>query len=335
MSESYSGVAVEAPNTRRGKLASTLLKIVLTIALLLALSLQIEWRRVGEEILRLKGIEAWLALLLWIPTQGLQYLRWRMFAVRAGTVTDASDYAASYWLGHTLGLITPGRVGAFGRAFFLRGVPLSRAAGVTILERTYAAITVNGMGLISLGVLPYFGWAAEWAIWGSGVNILLIVAGSLFLAAGLIPSMIAGIVQRLVLRFEKLQRLARIFEAVREVTPLTGFLFLLMSAATVVLPLLQFVLILRGFGIEVPWIAGMLAVLLNFFLKGNIPLTMGNLGIGEWTALLCLKGLGVPEASAVAASLLLFLINVAAPAAVGLLYMNRLNSDLWQRRSSA
>jgi uncharacterized membrane protein YbhN (UPF0104 family) len=335
MSEAGATIAAEAPSLPRGRLVSTFLKIALTVALLVALSMQIEWRRVGEEILRLRGVEAWFALLLWVPTQGLQYLRWKMFASRAGNVADKSDYAASYWLGHTLGLITPGRIGAFGRALFLRGVPLSRAAGVTILERTYAAISVNGMGLIALGVLPSFGWAADWAIWDAGVNVLLIAVGSLFLVAGLVPAWIAGLMQRLMLQFGSLQRMARVFEAMREVNLLAGSVYLLISAATLVVPLLQFVLILRGFGIDVAWFAGMLAVSLNFFLKGNIPLTMGNLGIGEWTALLCLRGLGVPEASAVAASLLLFLINVAAPAAIGMLYLNRLSSDLWQRKGTS
>ena len=101
---------------------------------------------------------------------------------------------------------------------------------------------------------------------------------------------------------------------------------MLLAATSLASSVLQFVVLLAALGSPVPVLAGMFTGVLTFFLKGNIPIAIGNLGVGEWTAVICLSGLGVNAETAVAASLLLFVINVFIPGLIGLPFVSSLRA---------
>jgi len=310
-------------SARAKRVSGLVFKILLTVALLAALFWQVEWHEITDSLARMDGAGLLLAVILWIPNLYLQYFRWKLTAKRAGSDVRDEDIRASFWLGHTLGFATPGRVGAFGRALFLTNVPLGKAAALTVLERTYAAVTVNGLGLISLGILPYLGWHASWANWTTKISALLIATGLCILLSGLIPGTIARLLQRMLGKRTWSQKVVDSLETIATIPATAAAVYLLLAVLSLLVSLCQFVLVLHALGATVPIVAGMMAVLLNFVLKGNIPLTMGNLGVGEWTALLCLRGLGVHDAQAITASLTIFTLNVALPAIIGLGYLRR------------
>lgn len=300
------------------------LKIAATVAVLGLLLSQVRW---SDIIAVLNGADAWgilLVIALWFPNQWLQYERWKLIARRASIRPELADIRESYWLGHTLGFVTPGRIGAYGRGLFLKNVPIVESATLTVLERSYSAITVNGFGLIALAILPGMGWHADWANFGLTTSILLGIAGSALLIVGVIPGQIARLVGRVAIHRAWGRRVRKSISAIAEIPSPASVLYLVLAMASLAVSLVQFLLILKATGAEIPVLAGMLAIHLNFFLKGNIPLTLGNLGVGEWTALLCLRGLGVPDAQAVAASLILFSLNVAIPAMIGVRYFRRI-----------
>lgn len=299
-------------------------KIALTIGVLLLLSWQVRWSEVLAVVTGASAIGLFAAVLLWFPNQGLQYLRWSFIARRASVRPEGRDVHASYWLGHTLGFITPGRVGAYGRGLFLHNVPVGEATALTVLERSYSAITVNGFGMIALAILPQLGWQVEWASWGTGVSVALLGLGSMLLLTGVFPSQIARLLSSFTASKSWGRGISKSLNAISGIPYGSSLLNLSLASGSLVVSLVQFVLVLGALGIDVPLLAGLLAVHLNFFLKGNIPLTLGNLGVGEWTALLCLRGLGVPDTQAVAASLILFSLNVAIPALIGARYIRRL-----------
>ncbi|MCB9357208.1 MAG: flippase-like domain-containing protein [Calditrichaeota bacterium] len=311
------------------------LKVSLSLALLYLLYRRLDWKGISNGLSFVGGRELLAVILLWIPNQYLQYLRWKLLAKRAGENVLESDIRASYWLGHTLGFITPGRVGAYGRGLFLTNVPLGKASVLTVAERLYSAITVNGFGLIALGILPYLGWKTEWLFWSGGVSILLSLLGTLLLCVGLVPGRIAKLIRGVLQIRVRAAGLVTSLEAAQGIQTRSAALYLFLAIASLLVSLLQFILMLGALGVEVPLLAGLLAVHLNFFLKGNIPLTLGSLGVGEWTAMLCLRGLGVPDSQAIAASLLLFALNVALPAAIGLIHVKRIFAlpRQWRSRS--
>jgi uncharacterized protein (TIRG00374 family) len=311
-------------------------KIALTIAVLLLLSWQVRWSEIFKVLTGASGLGILAAVALWYPNQALQYYRWKFIAKRASIVPDTQDVYAAYWLGHTLGFITPGRIGSYGRGLFLKNVSVGEATALTVLERSYSAITVNGFGLIALAVLPSLGWNAAWADWGQGVSVVIFGIGLIVLLTGVFPGTIAALIARIVGERSWGKGIAKSLDGIKRIPVGSSLLYLGLATASLVVSLVQFILVLGALGASVPILAGMLAVHLNFFLKGNIPLTLGNLGVGEWTALLCLRGLGVPDAQAVAASLILFGLNVAIPALIGMKYFRRVFTihHHWKRRAA-
>jgi uncharacterized protein (TIRG00374 family) len=298
-------------------------KIALTVVVLLLLSWQVRWNDILTVLTGASGIGILAAVALWYPNQALQYYRWKLIARRASVMPETRDVYAAYWLGHTLGFVTPGRIGSYGRGLFLKNVSVGEATALTVLERSYSAITVNGFGLIALAVLPSLGWSASWADWGNSASVLIFGLGLMVLLTGVFPGTIAGIIARAVGKRSWGKEIAKSLDGIRQIPFGSSLLYLILATASLVVSLVQFTFVLSALGADVPILAGLLAVHLNFFLKGNIPLTLGNLGVGEWTALLCLRGLGVPDAQAVAASLILFGLNVAIPALIGMRYFKR------------
>ncbi|RQV98287.1 UPF0104 family protein [bacterium] len=320
---------------KKTKPGKTLFRIFVTLAVLALLFWQVSWQSVWRALQSLNAQSLLLVCLLWIPTQGFQYLRWAYLAKQAGPAVDAADIHRGYWVGYTLGLMTPGRIGTYGRALALKNCSLARAAGLTIVERNYSAFVLNGLGLITLVWLPYAGWNSFLPQTGTLVSALLVLGGVLLIGLGIFPSILAKWLRRIVHRLPLGEKLDRALEAVQGISARQGILLSILALCALCSSLLQFVLIVRGMGIELPYITGMLAVLLNFFLKGNIPISIGNIGVGEWTAMICLAGLGVEASIAVAASLLLFFINVFIPSLIGLPYLTSLRVPPSLKRQSA
>ncbi|MBL0060368.1 MAG: flippase-like domain-containing protein [bacterium] len=299
------------------------LKITSTLGVLLLLSWQVRWHDVVDVLSTANVLGVLAAVALWLPNQWLQYARWKFIVQRAAIQPLISDIRESYWLGHTLGFITPGRIGSYGRGLFLSNVPLGEATALTVLERSYSAITVNGFGLIALAILPSLGWHATWADWGREVSAVLFIIGLIVLLAGVFPGQIARAISKFAGQRSWGKVIANSLGALSHIPLGASLLYLGLASASLIVSLVQFLLILNALGIVIPVVAGLLAIHLNFFLKGNIPLTLGSLGVGEWTALLCLRGLGVPDSMSVAASLMLFSLNVAIPALIGVRFVKR------------
>ena len=300
------------------------LRIGLTAALFALLFWQVSWRKVWEAVHSLDPTLFWWVCLLWLPTQYLQYLRWAILAREAGDGVSRGDIRRSYWVGFTLGLITPGRVGQFGRALALHNCSLSRAIGVSAIERGYSAITINGFGLLSLVLLPWLGWMPPYATPNTAIRAIIVTAAVLLLIIGVFPRSMFAPLNWLASKLPFREKIERAVEVLKPAGPARGALYLVLAIASLASALLQFVLLVRAMGFQVPIFAGMLAALLTFFLKGALPISIGSLGVGEWTAVYCFRGLGVEPSVSVAASLVLFAINVFIPSMIGLPFIHSL-----------
>ena len=141
---------------------------------------------------------------------------------------------------------------------------------------------------------------------------------------GFFPRMIARPLLWLIRFLPLRDKLQRAVATLNEVGPWQGALLLALSIGTLVISLFQFVLLIRATGATLPWMGGMLAGILTFFVKGAIPVFVGSLGVGEWVAMYCFRGLAVAPSSSVAASLILFFMNVLIPSLIGLPFLSSL-----------
>jgi len=320
---SQSPVDTGRSETPRSRVLSILIRVLLTAGLLLLLFWQVSWRKVWDVMQSLDGPLLAAVCVLWIPTQVLQFVKWRMLAREAGDNIRSGDIQRGYWVGFTLGLITPGRVGQLGRALALHNCSLPRAFGLTAVERGYTALTMNALGFLALVALPLLGWRSPVPI-PAVVQVVLVLAGMFLLVLGVFPRLMHKPLRWVAGRLPFHDKLEQAVDVLESAGPGRGTVLLLLSIAALCSSLYQFVLIIHAAGFDIPVFSGMLAGLLTFFLKGALPISIGSLGVGEWSAMICYRGLGVEPSVAVASSLLLFVINVFVPSLIGLPFISSL-----------
>ena len=311
------------PRTVAARIFRVAFRLILTVGLLILLFWQVSWREVWRIVQSLDGTLLAFVCAMWIPTQWLQFTKWNLLAREASDNIRRGDIHRGYWVGFTLGLITPGRVGQLGRALALKDCSLPRAFGLTAVERGYTALTMNALGFLAIFVLPFLNWQAPIPIpiW---IQVVLAIAGVFLLVLGVFPRLMHRPLRWTAGKLPFRDKLEQAVDVLQSAGPGRGITLLALSIAALFSSLLQFVLLIRAAGFPVPMFSGMLAGLLTFFLKGAIPISIGSLGIGEWSAIVCYQGLGVDSSIAVASSLMLFVINVFIPSMIGLPFLSSL-----------
>lgn len=230
--------------------------------------------------------------------------------------------------GYTAAFFTPARAGEFGG----RALTLSDGSARRFDEWD-VSITVAAQRIVDTLVALSIGWvalawmrgvtgqthtwdiAAQTALWVGGAIILLLVAAVLKPEiARRVAQWIAPERTRLQQRFARLQHLRPgillrvVIGSATRYAVFAGQLVCLVLAFTPASPL--------------PVLA--LATGVTYYLKFLIPsLTLLDVGVREGAAVLAFGHLGVSEAAALNASLLIFLINIALPAAVGAFFLRR------------
>lgn len=315
--------ASKPPRNNQTKHFGTVFRILLTVGLLVLLFWQVSWREVWRIVHNLDGTLLTLTCAMWIPTQWLQFIKWNMLAREAGDNIRRADIHRGYWVGFTLGLITPGRIGQLGRALALNNCSLPRAFGFTAVERGYTALTMNSLGLLSIFILPFLGWQSPIPI-PVELRILLALSGIALLILGIFPHLMHRPLRWIAGKLPFREKLEQAVDVLQTTGPRRGIVLLVLSIAALFSSLFQFVLLIHAAGFDIPLFSGMLTGLMTFFLKGALPISIGSLGVGEWSAIVCYHGLGVDSSVAVASSLLLFVINVFIPSMIGLPFISSL-----------
>ena len=123
-----------------------------------------------------------------------------------------------------------------------------------------------------------------------------------------------------------IRRFVRHFEVLNHYTTKALLVVLSISASRYFVYSLQYYLLLKFFGIDVPFLLGLSSIALIFFVQTSIPLppvyglaVRGNIALRVW-AFFTANTLGI-----LSSTFGLWLINVILPALVGMLFISRLN----------
>jgi uncharacterized protein (TIRG00374 family) len=108
---------------------------------------------------------------------GLKSWRWQRLLRMQGIRYPAGDAFLAFMAGLFLGLVTPGRVGEMGKAFYLkqdRNLPVSEGLANVLVDRLfdlYSILLLGTMGLIWFRLLP--GWALALLVAGTAGALLM------------------------------------------------------------------------------------------------------------------------------------------------------------------
>jgi hypothetical protein len=262
---------------------------------------------------------AGLALLLMPLNLALETAKWRVPLRRAWVGGSFVRAWQAVFAGVTTGLFTPNRVGEYGgRLLFVPAAQRWAAAAYTWtgrLAQMLATLLTGALGLAWVGQGPGLQVPAGLGLGPQGLAGL-----------GLLLALLAGAALWWGLpRLWLSRRWQRLRTAWAQLSPpvlvaMTGW-----ALGRYLVFATQYVLLLQALGACDSWSLAFGLVSLVFWVKSLIPaLTLSELGIRESVALAVMVPYGLPAAPVLAATLLLFAVNLLLPAALGLLFIYRL-----------
>ena len=266
---------------------------------------------------------------------GLEAGKWQALARRVEPIGFGAA-VRGVLLGLTLGFSTPNRVGDYAaRVLLLRSRRRLTAVGAVFLGRFAQLVVTVAAGSVGAGYFLITHYLAGFPLVQVGV-----VAGLLAVNAGLLSVLFAG--GRLAATLADVPgarrwpvvgrwtRGARILGAysARELAGVLGW-----SVARYVVFSGQLGLLLAAFGVQCSVGEGALAIAGTFLLKSLVPSlsALTDIGARELSAVHFFGLLGQPALPVLTASLALWLLNIAAPSAAGLVLVPRIR--LWLART--
>lgn len=285
--------------TRRDQLVA-LLRVLLGVAVLALLA-----RRVALAPLLENLAGAHLGLLAAasaaaIANIALQAVKWWWIVRHYAPDTRFPHALGSVVGGCALGILTPGRIGEMGRGIYLPHGDSALLVGAFLLDRVLNFIPV----LLLVSTLAYL-MGGPWT--GTGCLI----------TAGLVVFFVAGRRGKSNDEAPAEGKLARALAAFRMMPALLGLRLITISVLLYLLLVAQYTWLLRAFESGVSIVAaasGFVAI----HVAGSIPLTPGGMGTREVGATAALEQFGVSQAAALNSAVILFVLNIALPAVVGL-----------------
>lgn len=258
-----------------------------------------------------------IALVLLIPNIYIQYFKWHYLVRLVKPDVSNQETFNSLLAGFTFGFITPGRLGEFGRAFFIKDCPWVKVLGMALMDKLFSLAVVIFWGAIGLmffvGRQLYIYTLVPIIVF---TLITLIVIYSILLRPEIIRSFLYSL--NIILPFrEKIKTLMSSLDNFHRTQAMN---LLLLSVGFYFIFFLQFYILICAFQPS-PVLPSFLAIASVMIVKSLLPISFGDLGIRESAAIFFLGRIGVPEATAFNASILLFVINLLIPSIVGLILL--------------
>jgi uncharacterized membrane protein YbhN (UPF0104 family) len=287
------------------------IKVALAATILFVLIYWIRWEDLIQSLMTARFEMLLLALVLLIPNILAQGLRWGYLLRRQTSGVPHKEIVASLFLGWTLGILTPGRVGQFARAFAVPSAPTLPTIGLTIVDKLFTLVWI-----VLIGAVGFFSFFAV----PPGMSWIWIPLAGVIIWLALSPQTLNRLLQKIckVLPFrEKLLKIISTLEHLNTRDCLVAHAFSILTVATF---FSQFVLLVSAF-FPILYLDGMRATAAVVFVKTALPITFGELGVGEYASIHFFGQLGVTKAAAFNASILTFFINLVIPSLIGLLFL--------------
>ncbi|MFQ5864286.1 MAG: lysylphosphatidylglycerol synthase transmembrane domain-containing protein [bacterium] len=241
-----------------------------------------------------------LALLLVIPNMLIQLLKWHYLLKLANPETPFTSAFNSLLAGYPLGLVTPARLGEFGRAFFVKELHRIKTLKLVMIDKITNLFIIILFGLAGLLCLTQNTQVSN--------HKLILYPVFLILAVILFSPSLFSLIHKM------------IFRPFNETSTFGGQQYVMLIVFSILfysIFLTQFICLVLSFENVNPFVAADGAASV-FLVKTLLPISFGDLGIREGASVFFFDKIGLTAPQAFNASILLFLINVGIPSLLGL-----------------
>ena len=261
---------------------------------------------------------------------GIETSKWRLLIAYIEEISFSQAFK-SVLTGITMSLFTPNRMGEFfGRAFTLKKADPLKGALLTIAGSVSQLLVTLLAGFIAVAFyLPqYVGFSELWhkSLY-AGLILFMVLLGSI-LVLGYVRTPFITIQLESFIR-PSWNRIKYYLNAIEKIERRTLIHVLLLSALRYMVFSFQFYLLLLAFGLDIPYPAALVLIAMTYFVMAAIPtIALAELGIRGSVSIFFIGGYftlaqnAAPEI--LAASTLIWAINLALPALLGMLFINRL-----------
>lgn len=294
---------------------AVVLKIIVAVALISALILYIDVNALRQSIAHANVFYLIIGASLVVANVGMQFLRWRYLLKLIARDTSDKDIFSSLLIGFSTGFFTPGQVGEHGgRMATLSSLQAIQVLAVSIIDKMYVlAITIItgaiGAWLYFVVYLPSY--------WTSWLTALVVTVVFTFLIAVLYPDLLKKIL-RVVLHKLRKYRAVSAFLFMKDIFHRRQARVLLMLTfifyGIVILQYHFFVLAFEPVSLSV---SALCTANILFIKSAILPISFGDLGVRESTAVFFFTRAGISAASAFNASLCVFFVNIFFPSLIG------------------
>ncbi|MBW6491357.1 MAG: flippase-like domain-containing protein [Lentimicrobium sp.] len=260
----------------------------------------------------------------------LESLKWRSLIAYIEKIR-LIDAFKSVLTGITMSLFTPNRVGEFfGRAFTLKNSDPLKGALLTITGSISQLLVTLIAGFIALSFyIPlYFSPKENWHFWLYIGLVLMMAFMTVVMVLGFIKTpLINTQMEKLIKpKWKQIRYYLDIIDQLKRETLVSVFI---LSSLRYIIFSFQFYLLIRAVGLSIPYPYALLLIAMTYFVMAAIPtVALADLGIRGSVSIYFLGsyfGEGQNfSAEILIASTLIWLINLAFPAILGMLFINRL-----------
>ena len=237
----------------------------------------------------------------------LQFGRWNLVVRRLQPDVKSRMIWSSLFIGISLGLITPARLGDYARTLFVKDVDKPQLLGLFLVDKLVTWFAIYLLG--ALGLLQFIPVLTQ-----TRILMLVIGLGALFLVIAVAVyrrgfHVNAGHRIKSVFVLRLLEGTGKMSRTLLQKLAALGFLHVLTYCTQLYLLILAFD--------SIAFFHAMSAAFAVMFIKTVFPLSFGDLGTREGAAIYFFGRFDVTAAAAFNASLLLFLINILIPGVIG------------------
>jgi len=263
-----------------------------------------------------------LSLVLMIFNWGIEAVKWRLLILKIENITFIQSFKAIL-SGVTVSVFTPNRIGEYaGRVVYIQHADRIKAALITVIT-SLSQLTIT-LILGALALLFYLNEHHGDVIGDLSIYIgvqLYIVFFVLSLLVFLNTSVISLILSRIKFLADRFKKYIDVFAYYSQLELAQT---LLLSLIRYIIFSIQYYLLLRFFNVDITITQAILLIPVYFITLTAIPtITLAELGVREVVAISVFSVVAENELGMVSTSFVIWLINLALPALVGMVFVLR------------
>jgi uncharacterized membrane protein YbhN (UPF0104 family) len=256
-----------------------------------------------------------------VPNLALRVIKWGYLLRQVRPDITPHEIFKNTLIGFTFGVVTPGQVGEFGRAFFIAGRPRLELIGLSFIEKLYNLLPIILAGTLGLLLLPGLVLDGNAYLFVS-CSILVGLLWGILLLIVFSPRWIRDLLYTINVMLPYRDKIKVLLGGLDPIYRRQSVILAGLGISQYLIVIIQYYILVNSFQ-TVTIFDSFRASAATLFTKAALPISIGGLGVGETASVGFFRLFGIGQAAAFNSSVMLFSMNVLLPAFLGFFVLLR------------